>query len=442
MKKYTIYSALVLALSLCITIFSGCSGKQTDDTSAGSEFGSSGSGSSDIDSSEDKEPEYIIPDVLGMTVKKAKKVLDKQGISYTIKQGGYSEQYKKGRICEQSIVGESNKDSVELTKSRGLVYSTGDLSGMNYKMAAKNVLKPFKKKLRYTYSTEYGKGQIVRSGFSNRSYLSKGDSGEVVISNGRYNKNKVNGRDISVAKKQFPGAKITITYKFHSARRGKVLNCHVGNAAQKNNIPVSFVLSDGMKVKVPDVTGLSYEKAAKKLKKKGIQWHTVYSYDGNVTTRPTSANGKVLRQNKKSSINKKNPITLTVLKPALLIISMRVNAGEDYYDSFSNMSIKNISNKAIASAKIVYCYYNRVGEKMGEYEYDYVGPLYDANYNADYDADEDLCEMTIPEGLEEAAAIRPVSADVTFMDRSRQHITYSGNYWYTQGFVGNGLYDD
>lgn len=414
-RRKRIYIGLML---LCLLMcFTSCSKKKTEEDSKQS-------------TSTEEVKKYSIPNVVGMTSDKAKELLDKAGIEYKIQEEYYNQKYDKGIVYQQSAVGESDVASVELQISKGLTYTIDNLSGKKYKDIKKK-LKLFKKIKEYSFSEEYGEGVVMYSTFSNAT-VCKGDSGEITISMGKYSDKNVKGKNVESAKKQFPNAKFKVKYKLSSASRGAVLSYSVGESDSKNKIPVTFVVSDGLLARVPDLTGKSESKAKKILDKKGVKYNVEYCYY-NIKSKPISSKGTVYDQSKKGKINKRKAITLTVNKPAITISGMTIDFN-DFDGVNTKISFINESNKAIASIDFCVAYYNRVGQKVDEASLNYVGPLYEYG--------EETASWEAAFYNRATAAEKPKYADIKFMDGRKQRIVFSGIFWHTSEYVGSSYLPD
>lgn len=407
----------ILVVLFCMTLLLGC-------TNQGKE--------------EAEEKTYDIPNVVGLSAKEAEEMMKEHHIECTVVEEDYSEEYKKGIIYEQSAVGESDDPQVNLKMSKGLGYRIADLSGKRYKDVKKE-LKRFKKKFYYTYSSDLAKGVVIESDFSG-GLFHKGQKGSITLSNGKYSVNKVKGKNMEAAERQFPGAKFKIKYKFSQEERGKVLDFAVGESESKSGIPVKLVLSDGMAVKIPKVTGKSESKAIRILNKKGVQCRIRYVYE-DIISDPTVSNGKVVAQSKKGVVNKSKPITLRVNKPAIVINEMNFHV--DQYD-FGNvnltMDFANESDKAIGSIEFSVACYDRVGDKAyGRWndnimDMKYTGPLYPDGWDQ-RTAKDILYDSTV-------AAVKPLYAEIKFMDKTSQKITFEGRFWHNSEYAGDNYLPD
>ena len=420
MKKT--YFCFILAIIFCVDILSGCS--QHKERAKQEQVSA--------------EPEkHTIPDVIGMPVEKAKQTLDQNGIKYEIEAGQYHEKYDKDVIYEQSSTGVFSGSPVILKMSLGLEYTIENFQGQKYEKV-KNKLKLFKKNLAYTYSTRYKKGVVISSDFIGGTFH-KGERGTVTISNGKYSKKKVKGNNVETAKKQFPGAKFKIKYKLSTARRGKVLSYSVGESNKKGSVPVNLVVSDGRAVKVPDVTNKTESDAVNILIDKGISYDIKYVYR-DINSNPTISDGEVVSQSKKGKLNRNKTVKLTISKPAITISKMNLTL--DYAgNANTQIYFSNTSEETISSIRFFVAYYARVGEKAysgatDEYIGDlkYVGPLYG------YQEETVMWDCVISNNA--TAAVKPLYADVKFMNGAKQRITFSGIFWHTSDYAGGNSLPD
>ena len=401
MKKT--YFWFMLAIIFCMSISSGCS---QGEEQAKQEQNSS--------TTEEETTKYNIPNVVGCSAKKAKEILDKSGIKYEIQEGGYDKKYDTGIIYEQSATGESDVSPIILKTSLGLVYTIENFQGEKYKKIKKN-LKPFKKNLVYTYSTRYKKGVVISSDFIGGTFH-KGESGTVTISNGKYSKNKVKGKDVETAKRQFPGAKFKIKYKFSTAKRGKVLSYSVGESKKKGSVPVKLVVSDGRAIKVPDVTDKSESEAINILSNKGISYNIKYVYrDAIIVKDPASDDGEIQSQSKKGKIDKNKTVTLTVSKPAIVVTGLSIQHDFAAVDTW--ISYANTTDETIASVRFQVTYYDSDGEKVdSNMTLKYEAPLYG------YQEETMKWPAVIYSIYAEKIALR--TASIEFMNGKKQLIMY------------------
>lgn len=412
MKK----NLFLMMLLLYVCMLTGCSGN--------SNTTNDGSQKQEKTVMETVAPKYNIPNVRGCTVREAKKKLDKIGIKYEICDDGYSVKYKKGLIYDQSILGATDNDMVTLSRSKGLLYRIDSLIGKKYKNV-KNKLKLFKIDFDYTYSSQYGKGRIVDDSISDTE-MHKGERGSLTLSNGKYTEKKVIGVDVDKAKQQFPGAKFKIKYKISSAKKDKVLSYGVGFSTNRNKVPVTLTLSNAMLVNVPNMIGKSEDKAIQIMNKKGINYKILKRYY-DITADPTKNGGIVTQQGGDGKRNRKKKVTLVVVKPAITISNIRIDSS---MDDIRNMGIqfRNETEKDIAAIKFNFSYYNRVGEKIGDYASKYVGPL--SAYNWEESSWEEVMYG------ESIGAVKPRSATVKFMTGATQTITFKNTFWYTNDYAG------
>lgn len=415
MKK----NLLLMMMLLCVGMLTGCSGnsKTTDNEEKKQEK----------TVTETAAPKYNIPNVRGCTAKEAKKKLDKIGIKYEICDDGYSAKYKKGLIYDQSVRGATNEDKITLSRSKGLLYQIGSLKGKKYKNVKKK-LKLFKIDFDYTYASEYGKGRIVDDNISG-TQMHKGERGSLTLSNGKYVEKKAVGADVNRAKQQFPGAKFKIKYKLSTAKKNKVLSCGVGFSSNKNKVPVTLTLSNAMLVKVPNMIGKSEDKAIEIMRKKGINYEILNRYY-DITSDPTKNGGIVTQQGGHGKRNRKKKVRLVVVKPAITISQIHIDSS---MDTMRDMGIqfRNETEKDIATVKFNFSYYNRVGEKMGDYATKYVGPLSAYNW-------EESSWQEIMDG-ESIGAVKPLSATVKFMTGATQTITFKNTFWHTNDYAGGNM---
>lgn len=411
MKQKNLFICLIALFTICL--FCACSNSNE-----------SSSDQSSLPATPTPVPEYNIPKVVGLAKKDAESELKKLNIPYEIVEEKYDFHYKKGVIYEQSAFGSTQTEMVTLYCSRGLCYRTSKQEGKKLS-SLKKELKPFHVSYHYTYSKKYGKDRIIESYLSNGVYY-EGEDGSITVSNGKYSPKKVKGKNMYTAKKQFPGAKFKIKYKFNTAQRGTVLNYSVGTSDKKGKVPVTFTVSDGKAVIVPDVTGQSEVDATSKLIKKGIRYKIEYEYR-DITSDPTEIANEVTFQNKSGKMNKNKTVKLTVNCSSITISSMGLR--KDIADGvISTIEFNNETDKTISSIVFSVSFYDRVGDKYGGYDLKYVGPLYSWGY------DENSWGPIYYDSA--AAAQMPTAATVKFMDGSVQNITFEGRYWHTSEYAG------
>lgn len=222
--------------------------------------------------------------------------LKKNQVNYEIKYA-FSNSIKKGYVIKQSIdAGKTvniKNDKVVITVSKGPEIKITELRGMSMSDITDWVISN-KLKLEFTdqYDDTTKENHVISANYSNGDVVEEGTVIKIVVSKGKLvmpkfnNLNEfrdwVNKYNINSEEKHEFSDSVTI---------GNIIRfSHKEGDVIKNTDTVVVTISDGKKISVPNVVGISKDSAASKLKNAGLGYNFVYSYSDSV------AKGNTIRQ--------------------------------------------------------------------------------------------------------------------------------------------------
>lgn len=222
--------------------------------------------------------------------------LKKNQVNYEIKYA-FSSSIKKGYVIKQSIApGKTvniKNDKVVITVSKGPEIKITELKGMSMSDITDWVISN-KLKLEFTdqYDDSTKENHVISANYSNGDVVEEGTVIKIVVSKGKLVMPKFNSlnefRDWvnkyninSEEKHEFSDSVAIGNIIRFSHKEGDVI---------KNTDTVVVTISDGKKISVPNVVGISKDSAASKLKNAGLGYNFVYSYSDSV------AKGNTIRQ--------------------------------------------------------------------------------------------------------------------------------------------------
>ena len=240
--------------------------------------------------------------------------LKKNQIKYEIKYA-FSDKIKKGYVIKQSIdAGKSvnvKNDTVVITVSKGPEILISELRGMSMSDITDWVINN-KLKLEFTdqYDDTTKENHVISANYSTGDVVEEGTVIKIVVSKGKLIMPKFNNlneyRDWvskyninSEEKHEFSDTVSIGNIIRFSHKEGDVI---------KNSDTVVVTISDGKKISVPNVVGISKDSAASKLKNAGLGYNFVYSYSDTV------AQGNTIRQSISagSGVSQGTVVTVTV----------------------------------------------------------------------------------------------------------------------------------
>lgn len=238
---------------------------------------------------EEGEKEVKVPDVVGKSEEEAKKILNDAGLGMKVVAREESDKYEKGTVCEQKTEAGTKvaaNTPIEVVISSELVgeqIEVPDVSGMSEEKAQK-VLEDEGLKVGtpdYVFSDEYEEGEVIGTTPAAGSKVTKETEIIMQVCKGE---EKVTVPDV-VGKKDATaqsaikeaGLKVgTVTYDYSdTVEKGKVVSQSV-KAGKKvaSGSTVDLVVSNGAKpeenVSVPNLSGLTLERARALLESKGL----------------------------------------------------------------------------------------------------------------------------------------------------------------------------
>ena len=222
--------------------------------------------------------------------------LKKNQVNYEIKYA-FSSSIKKGYVIKQSIAAGKTvnikNDKVVITVSKGPEIKITELRGMSMSDITDWVIGN-KLKLEFTdqYDDTTKENHVISANYSNGDVVEEGTVIKIVVSKGKLVMPKFNNlnefRDWvnkyninSEEKHEFSDSVAIGNIIRFSHKEGDVI---------KNTDTVVVTISDGKKISVPNVVGISKDSAASKLKNAGLGYNFVYSYSDSV------AKGNTIRQ--------------------------------------------------------------------------------------------------------------------------------------------------
>lgn len=240
--------------------------------------------------------------------------MKKNQIKYEIKYA-FSDSIKKGYVIKQSIAAGKTvnikNDKVVITVSKGPEIKITELRGMSMSDITDWVINN-KLKLEFTdqYDDSTKENHVISANYSNGDVVEEGTVIKIVVSKGKLTMPKftnLNEYREWVSK-----------YNINSEERhefsdtvavGNIISfSHKEGDVIKNTDTVVVTISDGKKISVPNVVGISKDSAASKLKNAGLGYNFVYSYSDSV------AKGNTIRQSISagSGISQGTVVTVTV----------------------------------------------------------------------------------------------------------------------------------
>lgn len=240
--------------------------------------------------------------------------LKKNQVNYEIKYA-FSNSIKKGYVIKQSIAAGKTvnikNDKVVITVSKGPEIKITELRGMSMSDITDWVINN-KLKLEFTdqYDDSTKENHVISANYSNGDVVEEGTVIKIVVSKGKLTMPKfeslneyrdwVNKYNInSEEKHEFSDSVAVGNIIRFSHKEGDVI---------KNTDTVVVTISDGRKISVPNVVGISKDSAASKLKNAGLGYNFVYSYSDSV------AQGNTIRQSISagSGVSQGTVVTVTV----------------------------------------------------------------------------------------------------------------------------------
>lgn len=244
----------------------------------------------------------------------------------------FSSKIKKGFGTRQSIkAGESvkiNDKEIVVYISKGPKIKVPDLSKMSTSDITEWAIKN-KLKLKFTdkYDDSIKRGNIIKTDKNKGDILKQGDIVEVTLSRGSLKMPKFDSFDDFREWADKYGIKYEEKHEFSdSVKQGDVISYSYNKGdIIKNDDTIIVKISDGKKIEVPDLKGLTKKEAIKKLEALDLKYNFIYknsskdndvvigqslsagsSISSNVTITVTLSNGKKEEQKNTSSNTNKN----------------------------------------------------------------------------------------------------------------------------------------
>ena len=287
-------------------------------------------------------------------------------LNYELKDG-FSDTIKKGFAYKQSIkAGEVvpiNGDPITIHISKGPKIKVPDFKNYDLEKITNWVIKNrLKIKISDGYDDSIKENNIISTNYNKGDIISQGDTLEVVVSRGSLKMKNFKNLDAFREWADKYSIKYEIQYEFsNTVNIGEVISySYKPGETIKNNDSIIVKVSDGKKIEVPNLKGLTKAEAIKKLKAVGLNYNFVNKSSdtvesGKVISQSMSAGSEVSRnatitvtissgksttqkkestQNKPNTNNNTNPTPVTPPTPTCNTCSV----GRDIYNVFNNYS--------------------------------------------------------------------------------------------------------
>lgn len=242
----------------------------------------------------------------------------------------FSSKVKKGYGTKQSIAAgdkvKVNDEEIVVTLSKGPKIKVPNLTKMDVTKLTEWAIKN-KLKLKFTdkYDDSVKRGDIIKTDKNEGDILKQGDTVEVTLSRGSLKMPKFDNFDDFRQWADKYGIKYEEEHEFSdSIDEGKIISfSYKAGETIKNNDSIIVKISDGKKVTVPNLNGLTKKEAIKKLEDAHLNYNFIYknsskdkdivigqsvssgsSVSKNMTITVTLSNGK--KEEEKSNSNKTN----------------------------------------------------------------------------------------------------------------------------------------
>ena len=235
-------------------------------------------------------------------------------INYEFKEG-YSNKIKKGYAYKQSVkdgeVVPVDGDNITIYISIGPKIKVPNLDKYSLEEITDWVIKNrLKIKINDGYDDSIKENDVISTNYKKGDIISQGDIIEVVISRGPLKMRKFKSLDSFREWADKYSIKYEIQYEFsNSVDVGEVISySYKAGETIKNNDSIIVVVSDGKKIEVPNLKGLTKNEAIKKLKEVGLNYNFVTKSSESVPE------GKVISQSMSagSEVSKNSTITVTI----------------------------------------------------------------------------------------------------------------------------------
>lgn len=242
----------------------------------------------------------------------------------------FSSKVKKGYGTKQSIAAgdkvKVNDEEIVVTLSKGPKIKVPNLTKMDVTKLTEWAIKN-KLKLKFTdkYDDSVKRGDIIKTDKNEGDILKQGDTVEVTLSRGSLKMPKFDNFDDFSKWADKYGIKYEEEHEFSdSIDEGKIISfSYKAGETIKNNDSIIVKISDGKKVTVPNLNGLTKKEAIKKLEDAHLNYNFIYknstkdkdivigqsvssgsSVSKNMTITVTLSNGK--KEEEKNTSNKTN----------------------------------------------------------------------------------------------------------------------------------------
>lgn len=376
---------------------------------------------------------FKYPNVCKLNIKEATKLLEENGIKYTIEYDNY-QNYVSDTVVNQDVDWTSSTIHLKVCKEQ--VFKLPNIVGRNIEDVNDKIDKmPINRIYKYSDNIKNQKGEILWTSIDEGELFTKSDNIKMYICKGIRKKTpNISKLNINEAKKLLKKYNLSyeIKYKFSSQTKGNVISYSPLNYTDDSNT-IYITVSKGKGYKVPNVEKKLLSDAEKILKKAGVEYDIKYAYSGVSNTGVNNYTPIVSKQSKSGLLEKKQIINLKVIKPAVYIneINFQINTvgGVDtainfsnntdksidyvtfslqYFDSVGNPAFCSIRNTSIAKLKLT-------------------GPI-KPFYTGEVKYDAAIYNSTI-------SAVMPLLAKVEFSDGSEAKVVFDkGDLWNNEFF--------
>lgn len=232
-------------------------------------------------------------------------------IKYRIEYG-FSKDVKRGLVFKQSVKAGTkvkvNSDEVVITISKGPEIKIVELRGMSLSEATDWVIKN-KLKLEFddAYDDSIKENHVISCNYKIGDVVEEGTVIKVIISKGKLVMQSFNDINEFRMWAQKYNIKYNEVQEFNSEvpQGGIVKFSHKEGDTIKNGDTVTVTISNGEKITVPNVVGLTKDAATSKLKGAGLGYNFVYSYS-------STAKGQAIKQSISAGCGVAKGTTVTV----------------------------------------------------------------------------------------------------------------------------------
>lgn len=238
---------------------------------------------------ENKFEQFNMKNLVGLSKFETEFYLKQHQIDYEIK-NDFSNKYKKGYTIKQSLkagekIKEKPSEKITITISRGPEIKVPDLKKMNMTEVTNWIIKnKLKLEFKNKYDDSVKLNKVIDSNYKNGDKVEQGEVISVTISKGKLKMPKFKSLDEF---KEWAG-KYEINYNEEheysdTVKIGEVIEySYKTGEVIKNDKSITVKISDGKKIEVPDLSGMSKNDIINKLKNLNLGYSFVYQNSSKV----------------------------------------------------------------------------------------------------------------------------------------------------------------